>query len=103
MLPQYSRDNKHVAVFGDADIAHFSRPVIDVLKQMPVNGFEVPEIEIARREFFVRSRVAYFRFKCIEFVSVREIELVLQNGRVGIAVLVGNSVIHRQATLCGRL
>ena len=74
---------KHVAVFGDADIAHCSRPVIDVLKQIPVNSFGVPEIEIARREFFVRSRVAYLRLKCIEFVSVREIELVLQNGRVG--------------------
>jgi hypothetical protein len=38
---------------------------------MPVNGFEVLEIEIARWEFFIRSRVTYFRFKCIEFLSVR--------------------------------
>jgi hypothetical protein len=70
---------------------------------MRVNRFEVLEIEIARREFFIRSRVAYFRFKCIEFLSLCEIELVLQNGCAGIAVFVGNSVIQRRATPCGRL
>jgi hypothetical protein len=64
-----------------------------------VNGFEVLEVEITSGEFFIRSRVAYFRFKCMEFLGIPEIELVLQNGRAGIAVLVRNRVVHRRLRL----
>lgn len=35
------------AALGDLHLADFSRPVIDILKQVPVNGLKVCKVEIA--------------------------------------------------------
>jgi hypothetical protein len=55
---------------------------------------EVTEIQVAGREFFIGSCVADFRFEGRQFFGVAKVELVLEDGCTGIAVLVGNSVIH---------
>lgn len=61
---------------------------------MSVDRLEVREIQIAGREFLIGSGVAYFGFKRVKLFRVSEIEFILQDCRAGIAILVGNCVIH---------
>jgi len=44
--------------------------------------------------FFVSPRVADFRFEIRKLGGVAKVELVPQDGCTGIAVVIGNSVIH---------
>jgi hypothetical protein len=59
-----------------------------------MNRFEMGVVQIASRRLFVRPRVAHFRLERGKFIGIRQIELVLENRRAGIAIIIGNGVIH---------
>ena len=61
---------KHAAVLRSADRAYFSSPVVDILKEVSVNGFVMVEVEIAGGEFFIGSGVAHFSLESGKIFSV---------------------------------
>ncbi|WP_433994158.1 hypothetical protein [Bradyrhizobium japonicum] len=88
------RKSERVPALGHANGSDLPGPVVDVLKQVPVNRLEMREIQITGREFFIGPGVAYFRFECVELIGVGKIELVFQDGGAGIAVVIGDCIVH---------
>jgi hypothetical protein len=85
-----------VAALGDLDGPDLSGPVIDVLKEMPVDGAQMREIEIAGGDAVLDPLDDRASFVTIEGDGVGQTKLVLQNPVVGrIAV---NGVAHSAAT-----
>lgn len=59
-----------------------------------MNCLEMDVVQIAGRRFFIRPGVADFRLERGKFSSICQIELVLEDGCAGTAIVIGNGVIH---------
>lgn len=77
---------KHRATLSDADGAVFPRPIIDVLKQMMVDGAAVGWVELAVWKGFQGSQREHRNFKFFKLDSRRYPLLVEQNGTALMAI-----------------
>ena len=59
-----------------------------------MNCFEMGIVQIAGRRLFICPGVADFRLERGKFISICQIEFVLENRTAGIAIVIGNGVIH---------
>ncbi len=75
-----------VAALGDFDGAGLTRPLVGVLQQVPVDGAEMNEVELAARRPLLQPVGHKAALNLVQLVSIANIELVSKDGRAGIDV-----------------
>ena len=79
------------AAFADVNGPELSSPVVNILKNMEVNGLQMSKVERARNRMFGNFQQADRRrigLECIQRVLLGEAPLVLQDARLRVSVAV---------------
>jgi hypothetical protein len=65
-----------VAILGDLDGPKIARPVVDILKEMTMDGAQVGEIELARRHAFGDALGHQATFDLVQSVGIRNAKFI---------------------------
>lgn len=92
------------AALADAYNTELSRPEVYVLEQMAMNGTVVGDAPSSGWQRLIRTLRGERGFELAERFLVSNVEEILENGRAGIAVWIGNRVVHTDdQTFCVNL
>ena len=75
-----------VAAFGNLNRAKLTRPIIDILKKVAVNGPKVGQVKRAARHTFLKSYPDKPPLDAIKLIKVSEAEFVFENNGAGVNI-----------------
>ena len=79
---------KLMTVLGDLHRAHLTRPVVDVLEQMAMDGLQVGEVKVSWRHTFGDALGHELAFDALQSGRVKNAKFISENGSVWIEVRV---------------
>lgn len=80
-----------VTVLGDFDGSRFSRPVIDILKEMSVNGLQMSQVEMAHGRAFSAALNYLATFDDVQLVDVENAKFISEYGQRGVEIRISSA------------